>query len=605
LVFDWEAGRLAIPAAIQIKPLSLFNELKRRNVIRVAAAYVVTAWLIIQVVETIFPAFGFGDAAIRLVVMVLAIGFVPVVVLAWAFELTPEGLKKDSDVDRTQSVAPQTGRKLDRAIMVVLALALGYFAVDKFVLDPARDQAELESATQQARAEALVESWGDKSIAVLPFVNMSSDPEQEYFSDGLTEELLNLLAGVKELKVAARTSSFYYKDKLDTITFAEIAQQLGVAHVLEGSVRKSGKQLRITAQLIKTEGGFHVWSETFNRTLDDIFVIQDEIAAAVVDSLKITLLGEAPHSRVTSTQAYELTLQGRYFYNRRATGDEERALDHFERAVELDPGIAEAWIGLIPLYLRLYDPPDVKRAREAVDRALAIEPDNPEAHVRLGMVLGSEGEGGLGWLEVERALELGPDNPLALAVTAGKAHADGDLDRAIELQSRAVAIDPLHIVNRGNLAVFLEHAGRLDEALVQARKADELSPGDQGNLKALARIRLLQGYPEEAYGIIQQLPEDFEQQYYLANVLFSLGDIEAADAAMREYQELYVADWPLMMAGMHAWRGEADLAFEWLDRALLENPAMEREWTYDRFLAGLHDDPRWEAFMAHWDTSTE
>jgi TolB-like protein/Flp pilus assembly protein TadD len=585
--------------------LSLFNELKRRNVFRVAAAYVVTAWLIIQVVETIFPAFGIGDAAIRLVVIVFAIGFVPVVVLAWAFELTPEGLKKDSDVDRTQSVAPQSGRKLDRAIMVVLALALGYFAVDKFVLDPARDLAELESATQRGRSEALLESYGDKSIAVLPFVNMSSDPEQEYFSDGLSEELLNLLAGVKDLKVAARTSSFYYKGKLDEITFAEIAQQLGVAHVLEGSVRKSGDRLRITAQLIRTDSGFHIWSETFDRTLDDIFVIQDEIAALVVDSLKITLLGEAPHSRVTSTEAYELTLQGRYFYNRRATGDEERALDHFERAVELEPGIAEAWIGLVPLYLRIKDPPQIERAREAIEKALAIDPDNPEAHVRLGLVLAYEGEVGLGWLEAERALELGPDNPLALSVIAGKAHAAGDLDRAIELQSRAVAIDPLHIVNRGNLTVFLEHAGRLDEAMVQARKADELSPGDQSNLKALARIRLMQGYPEEAYGIIQQLPEDFEQQYYLANVLFSLGDIEAADAAMREYQELYAADWPLMMAGMHAWRGEADQAFEWMDRSLQENPDMERQWTYDRFLSGLHDDPRWEAFMANWDTPSE
>jgi len=237
--------------------LSLFGELKRRNVFRVGAAYIVAVWLIIQVVETLFPIYGLSDAAIRLVVTLLAIGLLPVVVLAWAFELTPEGLKKDKDVDRSQSITLQTGKKLDRMIMVVLVLALSYFAFDKFVLDPVEDEHIAQSAHQQGRSAAFTESYGDNSIAVLPFVNMSSDPEQEYFSDGLSEELLNLLSKIPELRVISRSSSFAFKgEKIDIPT---VAKKLNVAHILEGSVRKAGNLVRITAQLM------HAPTRTFGQ----------------------------------------------------------------------------------------------------------------------------------------------------------------------------------------------------------------------------------------------------------------------------------------------------------------------------------------------------
>ena len=191
--------------------MSFLNELKRRNVLRVGAAYIVAAWLLIQVAETIFPLFGFDDTPARLVVIVLSIGFIPCLILSWVFEITPEGLKRDADVDRDHSITQVTGKKLDRIILVVLALALAYFAFDKFVLDPARDKTKVETALQQGRTEALVETYGDLSIAVLPFVNMSSDPEQEYFSDGLSEELLNLLTKIPELRVTSRSSAFSYK----------------------------------------------------------------------------------------------------------------------------------------------------------------------------------------------------------------------------------------------------------------------------------------------------------------------------------------------------------------------------------------------------------
>ena len=264
--------------------MSLFLELKRRNVFRVGAAYVVASWLMIQVAETIFPLFGYDDSPARIVVIVLAIGLIPVIVFTWAFEMTPEGLKKESEVDRSQSITPHTGKKINRVILVVLTLALGYFALDKFVLNPQREAAmekqvevQVEEARREGRSEALVESYGDKSIAVLPFVNMSSDKEQEYFSDGLSEELLNLLAKIPELRVTSRSSAFSFKGK--DFKIADVGRELNVSNVLEGSVRKSGNMVRITAQLISVDGDVHLWSETYDRSLDNIFAIQDEIAS--------------------------------------------------------------------------------------------------------------------------------------------------------------------------------------------------------------------------------------------------------------------------------------------------------------------------------------
>jgi TolB-like protein len=231
--------------------LSLFNELKRRNVIRVAIAYVAVSWLLIQVVETLFPVYGLPDAAIRLVVAILGVGFIPVLVLSWVFELTPEGLKRDSDTLRSDAEASDSGKKLDRIILVVLALALAYFTFDKFVLDPARDVEMVEEATEQALTRSRVESYGEKSIAVLPFVNMSPDPDQAYFADGIAEELLNLLATIPTLRVTSRSSSFMFRG--DALDLPEVAAKLNVAHILEGSVRKAGNQVRITVQLIEAK----------------------------------------------------------------------------------------------------------------------------------------------------------------------------------------------------------------------------------------------------------------------------------------------------------------------------------------------------------------
>jgi len=275
--------------------MSFFKELQRRNVFKVAAAYLIVGWLIMQAGEVMSPALNLPGWVNSMLAFFLILGFPLAMFFAWAFEMTPEGLKKEKDVDRSKSMTSATGKKLNNTITVVLVLALGLFAFDKFVLDPDRDAEEIATAVQVAteqQAPVSDSAQADNSIAVLPFVNMSSDPEQECFSDGLSEELLNLLAKIPELRVAARTSSFSFKDQ--SIEIPEIASRLKVVHILEGSVRKSGNQIRITAQLIQADSGYHLWSKTYDRELDNIFQIQDEIAAAVVDALKITLLGKAP-----------------------------------------------------------------------------------------------------------------------------------------------------------------------------------------------------------------------------------------------------------------------------------------------------------------------
>ncbi|HLF31505.1 MAG TPA: hypothetical protein VI566_10825, partial [Xanthomonadales bacterium] len=340
--------------------MSLIEELKRRNVFRVGIAYVVIAWLLLQVSDVVLNNIAAPGWVFKAILLVLALGFPLVVFFAWAFELTPEGLKKEKEVDRSQSITHSTGRKLDFVIIGLLVLALGYFAWDKFLAGPTD---EAGSAATSPVASSPTEPAGDtvaaptatastqpattapaRSIAVLPFADMSPEGDQEYLSDGIAEELLNLLVQIPDLQVAARTSSFSFKGK--DMKIAEVARELHVAHILEGSVRKAGDRVRITAQLIKADDGYHLWSETFDRTLDDVFAIQDEISAAVVAALKIKLLGAAPTSVEVNPEAYAMYLQGRYFTERRTQKDGENAVAAYEKALEIDPGYAAAWAGL-------------------------------------------------------------------------------------------------------------------------------------------------------------------------------------------------------------------------------------------------------------------
>jgi len=605
--------------------MSLFKELKRRNVFRVAAAYAVTAWLLVEIGATLEPALHLPEWVDSLLAFFLLLGFPAVLFFSWAYEITPDGLKREAELDPKRETRTVTSRRLDRIIVVVMALALGYFAVDKWVLRTAPE----EIAEAQARAEIADETpatgapetvinidgrpVSSLSIAVLPFVNMSDDPQQEYFSDGLTEELLNLLAKIEDLKVAARSSSFFYKDKLDEIPLTQIATDLSVAHVLEGSVRKGGDKIRITAQLIKADDGFHLWSETWDRDLDDVFAIQDEIAAKVVDGLKIVMLGEeTPHATVVNTESFQLALRGRYHFQRREPGDLEIALDYFEQAVKLDPDNAIAWVGLSPLYRWLLDPPETERALDAAQRAVALDPDNPEAHIRLSGARRQNGDlegAGRAW---ERAKELAPNNPLLLSIEAGwQLLFERDPNAAAETQRRAVHADPMYLVNHINLANYLEEAWRFEESIEAANRGLDIAPGHTQLLISIARNKIWLGEPEAALEILEPLPSGRRRLVALFLAYFSTEDLEGSDKVMAEYEREYAnkpevyrgggSSFVVDMAQMHAWRGEADRAFKKLFAWLEQGQNLGYWATYAPAFRPLHDDPRWAEFMAHWD----
>ena len=339
--------------------MSFFEELNRRNVFRVAIGYIVSSWLLAQVADLVLENIAAPSWVMQTIMLVLALGFPVVVFFSWAYEVTPEGIKRESEVDRSQSIVQTTSKKLDRSITAVLAIALVFLAVDKFMLSAEREKAAVESAVQEVTSQILAEKKAsdetikelEKSIAVLPFVNMSDDAGNEFFSDGLSEEMLNLLTKIPELRVTSRSSAFSYKGK--DFKISDVGRELNVNNVLEGSVRKAGNQVRVTAQLIQVDGDVHLWSETYDRSLENIFAIQDEIATAVVKQLRLKLLGDMPKTRETDPEAYALFLQARHLSNLLTPEGWQRSNVLYQQAIAIDPEYASAWAGLGRNYINL------------------------------------------------------------------------------------------------------------------------------------------------------------------------------------------------------------------------------------------------------------
>jgi len=582
--------------------LSLFNELKRRNVFRVGAAYVVAAWLLIQVAETVFPLFGFGDTPARIVVIVLVIGFIPALILAWAFELTPEGLKKESEVDRTQSTTPETGKKLDRMIMVVLALALGYFAFDKFVLSESREATLVEAARQEGRSEALVESYGEKSIVVLPFVNMSSDQEQEYFSDGISEELLNLLSRIPELRVISRTSAFSYKGK--NIKATEVARELNVAYILEGSVRKAGNRIRITAQLIEARSDTHLWSQTYDRTLDDIFQIQDELAEAVTAGLKITLLGAVSEPRTTNPEVYSLYLQGKYFNNLRDNESLEKAELAFEQALAADPTYAPAWIGLSMTYGFQFRNRErgkeegLKLAMQAAKKGLEIDDSLATGWSTLAYLKRSyEWDWAGAQAAIKKALALEPNNANVLGAAASLSNTFGDNQKSIRLFEQIIERDPLDLGASRALAQRYIMQGRMDEALEIFHRVQTVNPYYPNIDIDIGKTHILMGDATRALEIFEHVPPGRLKVFFEALAHISLNQETEAQELLNEFIDNYAVSNPFGMAVIYAWRGENDPAFEWLEKAYQQRYEFLVFILGNPWLKSLHSDPRFAAFL--------
>jgi len=399
--------------------MSFFNELKRRNVFKVAAVYLIVSWLLLQISDTLVPALRLPEWFHSGVAFLLIIGFPIALVFAWAFDMTPDGLKKEKDNNSSQPSASTSGRTLNYTIIVSLAVALVYFVWESRI---------------QTGSESFSLELNNNSIAVLPFINMSSDPEQEYFSDGITEEILNLLVKIPELKVTSRTSVFAFKGQ--NVDIPTVAKKLGVAHILEGSVRKAGNRVRITAQLIEARNDVHLWSETYERKLDDIFAIQDEIAREVVKALQITLLGEAPLATTTNTEAYNLYLRGNHFVTVGTPEARESSLKAYQESIALDADFAPTWAGLsrVLRYKAWFDVTDRQEAMEASRRAAmrALELDNTLAEAWLSL---AEIQFRYDWdwssadVTTRTALKYGPNNAPVLRLATWVALTLGDNPR--------------------------------------------------------------------------------------------------------------------------------------------------------------------------------
>ena len=590
--------------------MTLFSELKHRNVLRVAIAYLAVSWLLIQIVETLFPIFGLANELVRLFVIILVIGFPLILIFSWLFELTPEGLKLEKDVDRTGSLAHHKGKKLDRAIIVVLALALGYFAFDKFVLDPSRDAAREETVARQARTDALVESFGANSIAVLPFVNMSDDASNEYFSDGISEELLNLLAKIPQLRVISRSSAFSFRG--EDIDIPTLAEQLNVAHVLDGSVRKAGNNVRITAQLIEARSDTHLWSETFDRELDDIFVIQDEIAAKVVEQLKMTLLGDTPVTRKTIPEAYALFLQARYL---RQAGDPERAaeaLQMLEQALVIDPDYVPA---LLELSFQMYmnsrgnklhrDEEGLRRSTELANKALAIDPNNGAAVAFYAYgLLDNERDFEAAAKEFVRALQLDPGNVELLATASTFASLIGRHDEAIILMKRALEKDPLCTRCMYVLSKIYMTAGLLKEAEDARHQYKNL--GGHGGGYTMGMLKLMQGNPEAALASFEgDEVNDLNVSSGRAMALYELGRLEEFETALADQIKNWGDEYPRDVATVYAWIADTNKACEWLEKAY----ALDVEGFYLQIVTPvfqkMNDTPCWISLRERMGVSAE
>jgi len=590
--------------------MSMLQDPRVRTVLRVAAAYGALAWLLVQVAATILPLFDVGPAANRALVIALAAAFPPVLVLGWVSRL---GLKKSAGaptaVGTVETVVAPT-RTLDRLVLVALAIALGYFLVDRFVLTPARQTRAIETAREEGRSQAFAETYGDKSIVVLPFVNMSSDIQQEHFSDGLSEELLNTLSRIPDLRVISRTSSFKFKGTDKDIP--TIARELGVAHVLEGSVRASAGRIRITAQLIDARTDEHVWSHTFDRELDDIFAVQDEIAQLVATALESTFRGGSTTAQQVDPGAYALFLQGNYL-SRVATAESmEAAIAAYRQAIEIEPGYALAWDGLARTYARQTDrgfrpvAEGSRLAREASLRALSIDPNLARGYAQLAWVsMSFDNDLKTAAQHFSRALALDPRDLTVLGGAAVLAQHIGRLDQSIEMLEYIVARDPVNpsvLVNLGNGYLF---ADRWDEAIARYRAALTLTPGRAGLEYNIGVALLQKGELQASLAAMQRESMEVWQLIGVAMVQHELGHKAESDAALERLHQQYADDAAFNIGYVHAFRNEADAAFEWLERARRNGDPGLVEIANEPMFARVHSDLRWHALLARLGRAPE
>jgi TolB-like protein/Flp pilus assembly protein TadD len=576
---------------------SFFSELKRRNVYKVAVAYAIVGWLLVQIATQVFPFLEIPTWIVRLVIVLVAAGFPIALVIAWAFELTPEGVKRTEDVDLAASARQPRKYTWIFVVIVGAALSVGLFFTGRY--------------TGRTTTSAAGSELPAKSIAVLPFESLSEEKGNAYFAEGIQDEILTRLAKVADLKVISRTSTQHFKSAPDNLP--QIAKQLGVTNILEGSVQKANDQVRVNVQLINALTDAHLWAETYDRKLTDIFAVESDIAKTIADTLQAKLTGSEKiaiaKKPTENPEAHELYLKGRFFWNKRTAADLRKSIEYFNQAIAKDPGYAQAYAALAQSWKLLPAfnggaPNDCfPQAEAAAKKALALDDTSSTAHAALASLKGLNGFDYPGAIaEYERTLQLNPNDATARQWFANDALANiGQTEREIAELKHAVELDPLSLVINSNLGVAYIHAGRLDEAIAQLRKTVELD-----GTFYYARYNLAQAL--ELKGLIPEAAAEYQKTMSMTEdpvPLGMLGRLYAShgqkDEALKILQRLrqnreqrYTAAYSLAL--IYVGLGDHNEALNWLEQGYREHDGFNiGPIRVDPLLAPLHGDPRFEA----------
>jgi TolB-like protein/tetratricopeptide (TPR) repeat protein len=565
--------------------MNFFAELKRRNVYKVAVAYAVVAWLLIQIATQVFPFFEIPNWVVRLVVLTMIAGFPIALIIAWAFELTPEGIKRTEEADAANKHS--RGRAWIYVAIIGAVLSVCLFIGSRYIAN-----------TRPPRSSEVVTDQ-QKSIAVLPFVDLSQAHDQEYFCDGISEEIIGTLAKIEGLRVIARTSSFSFKGKNADV--GEIAQKLNVRNILEGSLRREGNRIRVSAQLVSAADGSHLWSDTFERELQGVFAVQDEITRSIVDALKIRLAVAPPARPRQNTEAYDLYLQGLYFSNKSDEESLRKSLSLFQKALEKDPnfarawtGIAKAWLWLADLYVRPLEA--YPKVNEAASKALALDEHDAEAHCYLGETkrildrdLAGEEK------ELKRALEIDPNSAPAHLFMALLKTAQGNLEEGVKGIQKAERLDPLSPVSCNFAVSIYLAADRIDDAIDAGKRTVQIDPNYVYFDPVLANAYREKGDFQKAIELYEKAQQTTHfPSVGLAVTYAKMGRREDArhilEQLIEKSRQQYVAGEKI--ATVYAALGEKDEAFRWLERALDEHSASMAGVASSPEFRPLRSDPR-------------
>jgi serine/threonine-protein kinase len=579
--------------------MNFFSELKRRNVYKVAIAYIVAGWALSQGIAQVFPVFDIPNWAIRLIVLLIIIGLPIALILAWMFELTPQGIKRTEDVDLVAAAQQPKKRTWIFVVIIGALLSIALFFLGRY--------SAITGAPRQSEAAATP----NKSIAVLPFVNMSADKNDEYLGDGMTEELINVLSKVKGLRVPGRSSSFAFKGKNEEDIFRKVGEKLHVNTVLEGSVRKAGDKLRITAQLINAANGYHLWSETYDRDVKDVLTVETDVAQRVVDVLKVQLGVEEARALskkpTENPEAHRLYLLGRYHLVKYTQADLAEAVRNYEQALQLDPDFALAYSGLSDAFALIAGnamPSKEAWAKEKVlaEKALQLDPELAEAHLSLGDARANSFDWAGGKKEINRALELNPNLASAYDASAWILTVFGRFDEAITKNRNALELDPLNPLTNGNSGWYLYFARRYDEAISALRSTIELFPNDAFSHFVLGWCLIMKGNVPEAKAELQKATELDDLPWYIGAIGYAhavSGDRAKAEQVLHDLDDLakrrYVT--PNAYFLVYLGLGEKEKALDWLEKCYQDQDGACWWLKIDQLYDPLRNDARFQTLV--------